>query len=97
MERKGNVGKHWGNNATRPVLPATDSGPKPGDFPIGSIESRAIARALVDGRVKAKGVFRVVVEHMWESGPGKLPPSLSPDVRYETEDYVFEIVHRLAW
>lgn len=27
---------------------ATDSGPKPGDFPIGSMESRAAARALVE-------------------------------------------------
>jgi len=29
-------------------LPATHSGPKPGDFPIGSLESRAAARSMLD-------------------------------------------------
>ena len=29
-------------------LPATDSGPKPGDFPVGSLESRAAARSLLE-------------------------------------------------
>src|SRR2546425_9372362 len=27
-----------------PPLPATDWGPRPGDFPLGSVESRAVAR-----------------------------------------------------
>jgi hypothetical protein len=31
-----------------PSLPATDSGPKPGDFPVGSLESRATARAMLE-------------------------------------------------
>ena len=30
-------------------LAATCSGPKPGDFPLGSLESRAAARAMLDG------------------------------------------------
>src|SRR5208337_3977854 len=29
-------------------LPATHSGPKPGDFPIGSLQSRAAARSMLD-------------------------------------------------
>jgi hypothetical protein len=31
-----------------PDLPATDSGPKPGDFPLGSARSRAAARSALD-------------------------------------------------
>lgn len=31
-----------------PNLPATVSGPKPGDFPLGSAKSRAAARAIID-------------------------------------------------
>ena len=31
-----------------PPLPATDSRPKPGDFPVGSLESRAAARAMLE-------------------------------------------------
>jgi hypothetical protein len=30
-------------------LPATHSGPKPGDFPLGSLESRAAVRAILNG------------------------------------------------
>ena len=32
-------------------LPATHSGPRPADFPLGSLESRAAARALLTIRV----------------------------------------------
>jgi hypothetical protein len=35
----------------KPPITATDSGPRPGDFPIGSPESRAAARALISARV----------------------------------------------
>jgi hypothetical protein len=31
-----------------PPLPATDSGLKPGDFPVGSLESRAVARTMLE-------------------------------------------------
>jgi len=34
----------------RASLPATQFGPRPGDFPIGSLESRAAARALLVGQ-----------------------------------------------
>lgn len=34
----------------KPPVTATDSGPRPGDFPIGSPESRAAARALISAR-----------------------------------------------
>ena len=36
-------------------LPATARGPKPGDFPLGSVESRAAARAIVDQRAQSDG------------------------------------------
>ena len=39
-----NVASQWG----RRRLPATHSGPKPGDFPIGSPQSRAAARSMLD-------------------------------------------------
>jgi hypothetical protein len=32
------------------VLPATNLGPKPGDFPLGSLESRAAARAVAEDK-----------------------------------------------
>ena len=34
----------------KPPVTATDLGPRPGDFPIGSPESRAAARALISAR-----------------------------------------------
>jgi hypothetical protein len=36
------------SNPNRTPLPATVSGPRPGDFPIGSLKSRAAARALLN-------------------------------------------------
>jgi len=85
------------NPAKEPLLLVTNSGPKPGDFPIGSVESRAAARALAEHKTEAKEVLRVEVKRMWERGPGKLPPKLPPDTRHESEASVTEIVHRLAW
>lgn len=41
-------------------LNATEAGPKPGDFPIGSLESRAAARAVFEGR-EAAGVPGVLL------------------------------------
>jgi hypothetical protein len=36
-------------------LPATNSGLRPGDFPVGSVESRAAARALAEHRQSHEG------------------------------------------
>lgn len=36
-----------GNSSKNPFLPATNSAPRPGDFPIGSALSRAAARMLL--------------------------------------------------
>jgi hypothetical protein len=44
------MGKYWGKDTIPPVLPATNSGPMPGDFPIGSALSRAAARLLMKER-----------------------------------------------
>jgi hypothetical protein len=38
------------NKAVQTVQGATDSGPKPGDFPLGSELSRAAARAMLSAR-----------------------------------------------
>jgi hypothetical protein len=40
--------KTMSNQRERPYLPATDLAPKPGDYQIGSVESRAAARAMLD-------------------------------------------------
>jgi hypothetical protein len=85
------------NPSKEPLLLVTNSGPKPGDFPIGSVESRAAARGLAEHKTEVKKVLRVDIEHMWERGPGKLPPELPADTRYETETCIVEIVNRLAW
>ena len=45
---KADMGKYWGKDVSRTVLPATNLGPKPGDFPLRSLESRAAARAMVE-------------------------------------------------
>jgi hypothetical protein len=34
----------------KPGMPATDSGPRPADFPLGSVESHAAVRALINRR-----------------------------------------------
>jgi hypothetical protein len=44
------MGKYWGKDLSRTVLPATNSGPRPGDFPVGSVESRAAARAIAENK-----------------------------------------------
>jgi hypothetical protein len=45
-----------------PKLPATVSGPRPADFPLGSVESRAAVRAMITGRAaqdeKAPTIYR---------------------------------------
>lgn len=50
-------------------VPAT---PKPGDFPLGSIESRAAARALGACRTETE-VFRVRIVHIGHNGKDPLP------------------------
>jgi hypothetical protein len=42
--------KYWGKDASRTVSPATNLGPKPGDFPLHSLESRAAARAAAEDK-----------------------------------------------
>jgi hypothetical protein len=38
------------NKAPQERLPATDSGPRPGAFPLGSAQSRAAVRSMVEAR-----------------------------------------------
>jgi hypothetical protein len=45
-------------------LSATNAGPKPGDYPLGSTESRVAARALADRLTASGEVLRVIVEHI---------------------------------
>jgi hypothetical protein len=45
-------------------LSATNASPKPGDYPLGSTESRVAARALADHLSSSEEVLRVVVEHI---------------------------------
>lgn len=42
-------------------LPAT---PKPGDFPLGSMESRAASRALLERMDQGSEKIRVIIEHI---------------------------------
>jgi hypothetical protein len=52
-----------------------DSGPQPGDFPIGSIESRAAARAKLEHIESNPGeVIRVRIVHIAHDGKTPLPP-----------------------
>lgn len=45
-------------------LPATDSVPKPGDFPLGSPQSRAASRALLERIEQGSEKIRVVIEYI---------------------------------
>jgi hypothetical protein len=42
------VGKYWGKDKNWVALPATESAINPGALPVGSIESRAAARAMAE-------------------------------------------------
>jgi hypothetical protein len=42
------------NSTKSPLLPATDSAPRPGDFPVGSASSRAAARMLLKHKEQAE-------------------------------------------
>jgi hypothetical protein len=52
------------NSRTNARLSATNASPKPGDYPLGSTESRAAARALADHLTASEEVLRVVVKHI---------------------------------
>ena len=49
-------------------LPATNTATKPGDFPVGSLESRAAARALHEQRKQAGPLLEVIITSVG-SGP----------------------------
>ena len=55
------------NSRTTTSLSVTDSDPNPGDFPLGSTESRAAARAFADRLSASQEALRVVVEHIGSS------------------------------
>ena len=62
------------NQGGKPSLPATDSTPRPGDFPIGSIESRAAARARLEHTKDNPGeVDHVQIVHIGHDGKMPLP------------------------
>ena len=49
-----------GKDRTQLTLPATNSGPRPGDFPLGSAKSRAAARALLRNQQASKPRIEIV-------------------------------------
>jgi hypothetical protein len=77
------------NSRTTASLPVTDSGPRPGDFPVGSIESRVAAGALAGNKKEVKEILRVDVKHISASA-SELPASS----RHECENCIIEIIHR---
>jgi hypothetical protein len=54
----------WNENRRKRTVPlqetATKSAPKPADFPIGSMQSRAAARVLLQDREKMETVIQIV-------------------------------------
>jgi len=54
------------------LLSATSASPKPGDYPLGSTESRAAARALADRLSASQEVLRIVVKHIGSQEPDKV-------------------------
>ena len=49
------------NQREKASLPATDSEARPGDFPLGSLESRAAARAKLE-HIKDKPGIQIIIE-----------------------------------
>jgi hypothetical protein len=65
------------NNPTKgPFLPVTDSGPKPGDFPLKSTESRAAARILAGRKSDKFGRIEIILSP-WAT-PATEPPKATP-------------------
>ena len=76
---RGNKGKG------REDLPetATDSAPKPGDFPVGSVQSRAAARAML--KEKKQEVIRVHFVASDGNGHPKIPGMPLPEKPYRVD------------
>lgn len=83
------MGQPWTKHANSPLLPATNSGPRPGDFPLGSVKSRVAARALAGSKTTAKEVHRLVITHI-----GVSPSDLHPSTRTECENCIVETIHK---
>lgn len=61
------MGKYREKDTTAPVLPATNPGLKPGDFPLGSALSRAAARLLMkERRDTRKRVTLITNVRLWD-------------------------------
>jgi hypothetical protein len=58
----------------QPRIPATDSGPKPADFPLGSVESRAAVRAMINRRA-AKDQRPDIYQASWVTAGHSHEPS----------------------
>ena len=56
--------KTTNNTRDKSRLPATESGPRPGDFPLGSVESRAVARALADHAGSSRNLVPAIIEYI---------------------------------
>jgi hypothetical protein len=59
------------NSTANARLSATNASPKPGDYPLGSSESRAAARALADRLTASGEVLRIVIKHIGSQEPDK--------------------------
>ncbi len=55
---------NWNENSVKQPKghsdPATQSAPRPGDYPLGSLESRAAARIMIDTKKREGDVIQVV-------------------------------------
>ena len=66
---------------------ADDGLPRPSDFPVGSPQSRAAARALAEHRIRS--FIRVKIIHVGRRGSEGLPPMQ----RMQSGDDIVEIEH----
>ena len=75
--------KQTRNGGNGNSLPATNSATKPGDFPVGSVESRAAARALHEQRKQAGPKIEVRIVHIGgkQAGVELRPPFESAGIR----------------
>jgi hypothetical protein len=52
------------NKGNHKSLSATVPGPRPGDYPLGSLQSRAAARAMLEARKRREGPWVVSIEDL---------------------------------
>ena len=81
------------NKRKKPTLPATVSGPNPGDFPLGSPESRAASRAMLERRNITSVMVMTGLPSSF-SGPPTVSPPDTVEYYVAPDDSIVRVICR---